>query len=261
MSVNDLAPISTSSPGAPPDTAAREAQRTQLAALAAEFESMLLMTMLRDMRTSGQWAADESGVDSLGADTFNQTFDVELSRFLSKAGGLGLSDQLLKAFEAMMPGAAKDAGTTGDIEVSPLGAPAVPLAPEASAVPTAIAALRAKAAYITSGFGWREDPLNGEMKFHRGIDIRAAEGDLVVSTAAGRVVFSGVNGGYGTSVVVEHANGLRTRYAHLSAALVGEGDQVTEGQAIGQAGQTGRATGPHLHYEVETADGQPVDPR
>jgi murein DD-endopeptidase MepM/ murein hydrolase activator NlpD len=72
-------------------------------------------------------------------------------------------------------------------------------------------------------------------------------------------VFSGQTGGYGTNVVVEHANGLRTRYAHLSAALVATGDQVSEGQAIGLAGHTGRATGPHVHYEV-LAGGRAVDP-
>jgi len=72
-------------------------------------------------------------------------------------------------------------------------------------------------------------------------------------------VFSGANGGYGTNVVIEHANGIRTRYAHLSAALVNVGDEVNEGQPIGLAGHTGRATGPHVHYEV-LARGRAVDP-
>ena len=97
------------------------------------------------------------------------------------------------------------------------------------------------------------------MAFHRGVDLKAAEGDPVMATGAGRVVFSGQNGGYGTSVVIEHANGVKTRYAHLSAALVGVGEQVGEGQAIGRAGHTGRATGTHVHYEVLAA-GQPIDP-
>ena len=73
------------------------------------------------------------------------------------------------------------------------------------------------------------------------------------------MVFSGPNGGYGNSVVIEHANGVSTRYAHLSAPLVKVGDQVTDGQRIGLVGHTGRATGPHVHYEV-LAQGQAVDP-
>ena len=78
--------------------------------------------------------------------------------------------------------------------------------------------------------------------------------------ASGRVVSAGPAGDYGLSVVVEHADGLRTRYAHLSSVLVGAGDDVTEGQAVGLAGHSGRATGTHLHFEVIGAGGNPLDP-
>jgi murein DD-endopeptidase MepM/ murein hydrolase activator NlpD len=81
----------------------------------------------------------------------------------------------------------------------------------------------------------------------------------VPSAAAGRVVSSGTRGGYGLSVVVEHAPGLQTRYAHLSASLVRVGDEVSAGQPVGRAGRSGRATGPHLHFEV-IQDGQRIDP-
>jgi len=74
------------------------------------------------------------------------------------------------------------------------------------------------------------------------------------------VAFSGEQGGYGTTVVIEHANGTRTRYAHLSVALVGEGDEVASGQPVGRAGRSGRATGTHVHFEVIGADGRHVDP-
>jgi murein DD-endopeptidase MepM/ murein hydrolase activator NlpD len=114
-------------------------------------------------------------------------------------------------------------------------------------------------ATVTSDFGWRRDPFTGATSFHRGVDLRASEGDPIMSAGAGRVVFSGTDGGYGTSVIIEHADGVRTRYAHLSAALVALGEHVTQGQRIGLAGQTGRATAPHLHYEV-LADGRAVDP-
>ena len=81
----------------------------------------------------------------------------------------------------------------------------------------------------------------------------------VPSAGAGRVTFSGTNGAYGTSVIVEHANGLSTRYAHLSEALVKAGDEIADRQNIGRAGPTGRATAAHLHFEV-LEDGVPVDP-
>lgn len=113
---------------------------------------------------------------------------------------------------------------------------------------------------VTSGFGWRRDPIDGRARFHKGVDLRAAYGAAVATPADGRVVLAGTQGGYGMTVVVEHPGGVRTRYAHLSAAEVSEGEDVRAGQVIGRAGQSGRATGPHLHFEV-LAGGEPVDPR
>jgi murein DD-endopeptidase MepM/ murein hydrolase activator NlpD len=113
---------------------------------------------------------------------------------------------------------------------------------------------------VTSGFGWRADPFHGAAKFHRGIDIRAAYGQDVPSAGPGRVVSAGAEGGYGQTVVVEHAGGVRTRYAHLSATLVVSGDEIREGQVVGRAGHSGRATGTHLHFEVMTASGEPLNP-
>jgi murein DD-endopeptidase MepM/ murein hydrolase activator NlpD len=112
---------------------------------------------------------------------------------------------------------------------------------------------------VTSHFGWRRDPFTGKAKFHRGIDVRAAYGEDIQTAGAGRVVFSGNQRGYGTTVIVQHADGVKTRYAHLSAALVSAGDQVQAGQVLGRAGRSGRATGTHLHFEV-MADGKHVDP-
>ena len=123
----------------------------------------------------------------------------------------------------------------------------------------ASADLMLPAATVTSAYGWRQDPFTGEAKFHNGVDLRAAEGSDVLSAGAGRVTFSGTSGAYGTTVVVQHAGGLSTRYAHLSEALVKAGDEVSDRQIIGRAGQTGRATAAHLHFEV-LEDGVPVDP-
>ena len=126
-------------------------------------------------------------------------------------------------------------------------------APNQAAVPLPVAAP------LTSHFGWRADPLDGHVRFHRGVDVKAAYGTEVPAAAQGSVVFAGEQGGYGTTVVVAHPQGLRTRYAHLSASLVRVGDQVAAGQPIGRVGSSGRSTGAHLHFEVEQ-DGRRIDP-
>jgi murein DD-endopeptidase MepM/ murein hydrolase activator NlpD len=112
---------------------------------------------------------------------------------------------------------------------------------------------------VSSAFGWRRDPINGQSRFHKGVDIRAAYGQPVPSVAGGRVVTAGEQGAYGLTVVVEHDSGIRTRYAHLSAVAVTPGESVERGQDLGRVGSSGRSTGPHLHFEV-LEDGRPVNP-
>ncbi len=112
---------------------------------------------------------------------------------------------------------------------------------------------------VTSPFGARIDPFLGRPALHTGIDLRDDVGTEVLATAPGRVVSAGLANGYGIMVEVDHGAGLSTRYAHLSAATVTPGQQIGAGEMIGRVGATGRATGPHLHYEVRI-DGEPVDP-
>ncbi|KQS82704.1 M23 family metallopeptidase [Rhizobium sp. Leaf383] len=112
---------------------------------------------------------------------------------------------------------------------------------------------------ITSQFGNRMDPFLGRLALHAGIDFRVAIGTGVRSTAPGKVVVAGRNGGYGNMVEIDHGNGVSTRYGHLSSILVNVGDVVTAGDVIGRSGSTGRSTGPHLHYEVRL-HGDAVDP-
>ena len=114
-------------------------------------------------------------------------------------------------------------------------------------------------AEVTSGFGQRVDPFMGRMALHTGLDMREEYGAPVRVTAAGTVITAGWSGGYGNMVEVDHGNGLATRYGHLSAILVSEGQAVTAGAVVGKLGSTGRSTGPHLHYEVRV-DGDAVDP-
>ena len=113
---------------------------------------------------------------------------------------------------------------------------------------------------ISSPFGYRKDPFTRQRRFHTGIDIAGPKKSPVVATAHGRVVFAGRNGNYGKTVIIDHGSGYQTRYAHLARIKTKKGKRVKRGEVIGKLGQTGRATGPHLHYEVRR-NGKPVDPR
>ncbi len=112
---------------------------------------------------------------------------------------------------------------------------------------------------IASGFGVRQDPINGEGAFHSGVDIDAPIGTPVRAAAGGNVTEAAMNAGYGREVVLNHGHDLQTVYGHLSAFAVIPGQHVARGQIIGYVGESGRATGPHLHYEVRVHN-VPVNP-
>jgi len=112
---------------------------------------------------------------------------------------------------------------------------------------------------IMSNQGERRDPFTGEKKFHEGVDIAARMGAPVITTITGTVIKSGHVGHYGIVVVIESANGHIIRFAHLSETLVAIGDAVNKGDVVAKVGATGRATAPHLHYEIHF-DGELIDP-
>jgi murein DD-endopeptidase MepM/ murein hydrolase activator NlpD len=112
---------------------------------------------------------------------------------------------------------------------------------------------------IMSPYGNREDPFSGEGATHTGVDIQAQIGTPVKATADGIVLVAEWSSGYGRMVVIDHGNGLQTRYAHLSAFEVVPGQEVHRGDVIALSGSSGRTTGPHLHYEVRL-QGTPVNP-
>lgn len=114
--------------------------------------------------------------------------------------------------------------------------------------------------HISSGFGYRSDPFAGSPAFHAGLDFKGPTGAPIFAAARGLVAFVGRRAGYGNCVEIDHGNGLRTRYAHMSAFRARTGQPVMAGQVIGLVGSTGRSTGPHLHFEVRL-HGQPVNPR
>jgi murein DD-endopeptidase MepM/ murein hydrolase activator NlpD len=112
---------------------------------------------------------------------------------------------------------------------------------------------------VGSSFGEREDPINGEGAFHSGLDIEAPDGTPVRAAADGNVTDAAMNGGYGREIILDHGHDVLTVYGHLSAMAVVPGQHVIRGQVIGYVGHSGRATGPHLHYEVRVHN-VPVNP-
>lgn len=222
---------------------------------------MLMLEMIKQMRQS--MLGDDSDDEGLGADTFSSTIDSELARHLARAGGMGLQGGMLEAWD-------RQHGTGGSVRNLPGALPVAPAA-TASASRTDAAPLRADTTEaepalrlemdgrISSKYGWRQDPFLGRSRFHGGIDLAARYGTEVPAAADGTVVTAGEQGGYGLTVVVRHAGGYETRYAHLSSLDVAPGDSVGQGALLGRVGSTGRSTAPHLHFEV-TRRGERVDP-
>jgi murein DD-endopeptidase MepM/ murein hydrolase activator NlpD len=227
------------------------ARREQAAIAAREFEALFLLQMLKQMRQS--MLDEEAEEPGLGADVMFDTIDAELARHLAGSRG-GLAPMLESAFggaprvQPVSPAASRAAA------VAAPGAAHTPAAGKSAESEDRAPHLELLSGRISSKFGRRADPFSGEGRFHRGVDIAAAYGREVPAAAAGRVVSAGTQGGYGHTVVLEHEDGVRTRYAHLSQIDVSEGDTVQQGGLVGRVGKSGRATGPHLHFEVLQGD-------
>lgn len=195
---------------------------------ARQFEALLVQQMLS--------ALPMEGLAGTQAGTFLSLFHEAMARELVAAGGLGLAEQLQGALSGGSPA-----------QAAPL--PPRPRSPEKDAA----------GPRIRSTFGPRLDPFDGTLRQHRGVDVAASEGAIVRAAAAGSVRFAGEASGYGNLVIVDHGDGLETRYAHCRSLSVRPGERVEAGQALGEVGATGRATGPHLHFEVRE-HGSAVDP-
>ncbi len=112
---------------------------------------------------------------------------------------------------------------------------------------------------LTSGFGGRNDPINGAARMHEGQDLAGDYGSAIYATADGTVTYAGWEGGYGRLIKIRHIQGIETRYGHLSQIDVQVGQKISRGEKIGDMGNSGRSTGTHLHYEVRLS-GKPVNP-
>ena len=118
---------------------------------------------------------------------------------------------------------------------------------------------RGEKSWVTSSFGFRRSPFTGQREFHQGFDISTRKGTPVLATAEGVVTFAGKKGLLGNTIIVDHGHGMVTRYGHCSKFLKKRGEKVKRWEPIALVGNTGRSTGPHVHYEVRL-NGIPVNP-
>lgn len=226
---------------------------------AQEFEAMLLTQMTAAMNEKDE--DDDSALFS-GSSTsyYQQMFSEQIAKVLAKQGGVGFANSVVQQLQ-IRAGGTRSLGTQNRAadtiralqqEVSGATKPSADTeASENLQVPIE--------GRITSYFGKRQDPINGQQKNHSGLDIAAPRGTPIEAAAAGKVIFSGWRGGYGNQVVVEQADGKQISYAHAEQLLVKVGDRVQAGQTIATVGSTGRSTGPHLHFEIRE-NGRPVNP-
>jgi murein DD-endopeptidase MepM/ murein hydrolase activator NlpD len=264
---------------------------------AAEFEALFLTQITSAINPSPD--DEEADLFGGGASQmYRQMLSEQLATSIAQSGGVGLAENILSQLQAGKPGAAGGAGKLSQAldaarslreETNAAGAGGVvtkKTADEASVagklsgdakMPSASghekthhhthsrpsdhpAALNLPVnGRITSKFGPRRDPVHGGHRHHRGIDIAAPRGTPIEAAATGTVVFAGRQRGYGKTVIVELPDGRHTRYAHADKLMVSAGDEVRAGQVIATVGSTGRATGPHLHFEV-TENGRAVNP-
>jgi murein DD-endopeptidase MepM/ murein hydrolase activator NlpD len=120
-------------------------------------------------------------------------------------------------------------------------------------------AIRPARGWITSSFGYRQSPFTGRREFHHGLDIANQKGTPIVASADGVVSFAAEKGSFGNLLVIDHGYGIITRYGHTDTIVAKPGERVKRGQTVAFMGNTGRSTGPHLHYEVRL-NGVPINP-
>jgi murein DD-endopeptidase MepM/ murein hydrolase activator NlpD len=244
----------------PVRTPGPEAQRERLHGAARALETLILKQLVN---ASKVFTGGEGAGSSIRADMFADA----LADAMVKGGGLGLAKQI----ERSLGGAPASPAHTRPLTpvLSPAGGNGEDLPSPASLLParggSLAPSLPAKGGEgsglgrVTSPYGLRQDPFDGHLTRHDGVDLAGDEGTEIHAAAGGVVKRSGELGGYGNAVEIDHGNGLTTLYAHASDLLVRDGDRVIPGQAIARVGHSGRATGPHLHFEVRVG-GKPVDP-
>jgi len=193
--------------------------------------------------------------------TASETLSAELADHQAL---LDTVDQAVEEFEGELASLSREqASIRGRIAAAAAAAVAAPKDP----TPTVVSSkppqrsgrlLRPVPGVIESGFGPRVHPITGKTRMHTGLDMHGNAGTPILAAEDGKVIFSGIKGGYGKAIMIDHGGGMVTLYAHQSKLLVKEGERVAAGDVIGLIGSTGLSTGPHLHFEVRI-NGDPVD--
>lgn len=212
--------------------------------VAREFEAVFIHLVIQKMRDTIPKSGFLDG--GFGEEVFTSLLDQELAKGLAQEAGDRLADALVRQL------------------LEPQAGSRIPLSPEKSR-PTQEKDLEPESfltpvqGRISSPYGLRSDPFTGDTKLHRGIDLAAPGGSKVRAARGGQVEFSGWAPGYGNMVILKHPGGYTTLYGHNEENLVAPGETVAANQVIARVGATGRATGPHTHFEVRH-HGKAVDP-
>jgi Rod binding domain-containing protein len=237
--------------------------RAELKRVSQEFEALFVAHLLKVMRDT----IEESGLTegSFGKSIYSDLFDQEFSRSIAQHGALGISDLLLKhlSIEGLeAPAEGEKPNPAGDLETQP----STSLVPNPSPRPTDIEAdsdvpdfRMPIQAPVSSRFGMRRDPFTRQIQFHKGLDLAAPMGTEVRAALAGEVSYVGYRPSFGNTVVIQHSDGLQTRYAHLATTAVRKGELIGAEEVLGSVGNSGHSTGPHLHFEV-LRWGEQIDP-
>ena len=231
-------------------------QKEEIAA--EEFEGYLVEMLIREMRKT----IPEGILSSPAMETFTGLLDQTLAKELAQSGRLGLADGMLKDLMA----------NRGAEMVEQMEAARLHDIPQDGSFPS-IRKIKSHlehgahqlqvappvAGRLTSKFGMRLHPISHNWTMHDAIDIAAQKGTAIQNVMEGKVIFAGDRGGYGKTIIVEHADGRSSLYAHCSEITVKKGDKVQVGDKLGEVGSTGMSTGNHLHFEFRD-NGSTVDP-
>lgn len=236
-----------------------DTQRQEIAS--EEFESYLIGMLIKEMRKT----IPEGMFSSSAMDTFTEMMDQALAQQLAENGSFGFAEAMLRGVDGKTDQSSfvKDGFEAGARELKASVAPILKdihthhVAPHFNSDDASV--LQPVLGRLTSKFGMRLHPIHKEWRSHDGIDIAAPKGTDIQNVMDGKVIFAGVKGGYGKTVIVEHENGRESVYAHCDQIYVQPGDVLKAGEKIAEVGSTGVSTGNHLHFEMRE-NGQAIDP-
>jgi len=225
-------------------------------AVAAKVQSMFMELMIKAMEESID-AEDGLFSSNSSSEIYRGMFREQLGAALGSKLGGNLMDELEKSMSK-----SSEKILNQSPQVNPLVHEEWTPIEEMSSIPSTVAGSGTAAAtmtkiqalpvegIVTSEIGWRKDPFSGSMAFHKGLDIAAPQGTSIRAVASGTVIESGAKGEYGNAVVIRTDDGRRMLYGHNARNFVQVGDRVQQGETIASVGATGKATGPHVHFEV-----------